>query len=209
MDTYEFLVLPFVEIEIRLGTIMKNKFDSSVDKKYFEKIKEMLESGVWKCIVNKNTVEYIQSNDKNKSKLITDITDDSNKSELIHKENVFTEDFQLNDSPFDVRYSINQEFKLNSQINLFSKNNSVVRNKSRKSFIHSDFRYDLTIVNETIGGVSRAKYEIEIELLVNSDTLNWSKKYTNEFLECKIYDIVNMVEPIPRDKFKINLIKMK
>ena len=38
MERYPFLVLPFAEIEIRLGTLMKNRFDSSVDRKYFEKI---------------------------------------------------------------------------------------------------------------------------------------------------------------------------
>ena len=46
MESY--LVLPFVEIEIRLGTLKKNKFDSSVDKSYFEKIREKLETNLWK-----------------------------------------------------------------------------------------------------------------------------------------------------------------
>ena len=41
MSFYEFMVLPFVEIEIRLGTLGKT-FDSSIDRKYFEKIKERL-----------------------------------------------------------------------------------------------------------------------------------------------------------------------
>ena len=53
---YEYMVLPFVEIEIRLGTIGKT-FDSSVDKKYFEKIKEFLETGDWVKICDKNTIE--------------------------------------------------------------------------------------------------------------------------------------------------------
>ena len=38
----EYLLLPFVEIEIRLGTLSKS-FDSSVDKKYFNQIKKDLE----------------------------------------------------------------------------------------------------------------------------------------------------------------------
>ena len=215
MSFYDFLVLPFVEIEIRLGTILKNKFDPSIDKKYFEKIKESLELSTWKNIVNINTVEYINNEQSQNSarniniKLITDITGKENKSKLMMKENISTEDFQLSSSPFDIRYSINQEFKIDSQINSFSKNNSVIRNKTRKSFIQENFRYDLTIVNENIDGVTKSKYEIEIELLVNETTLNWDKLYVNEFLECKIYDLVNIVEPIQRDKFKINLIKIK
>ena len=57
MSFYEFMVLPFVEIEIRLGTLGKT-FDSSIDRKYFEKIKERLETGEWESIINKNTIEY-------------------------------------------------------------------------------------------------------------------------------------------------------
>jgi hypothetical protein len=38
MDLSEYLVLPFVEIEIRFGTLMLNKFDASVDKKYYQLI---------------------------------------------------------------------------------------------------------------------------------------------------------------------------
>ena len=37
----EYLLLPFVEIEIRLGTLSKT-FDNNVDKKYFNQIKENL-----------------------------------------------------------------------------------------------------------------------------------------------------------------------
>jgi hypothetical protein len=203
--SYPFLVLPFAEIEIRLGTLMKNKFDSSVDRKYFEKIKEFLESGTWENVINKNTVEYIQSDKNVNTKLITDTT--KNKSDVILKEKVTTEDFQLKSSPFDVRYSINQEFKLNSQINSFSKENAVIRNKTRKSFLSDDFQYDLTIVNENIDGVTKTKYEIEIELLINKNTLTWNSSYVNDFLECKIYDLVNIVEPMNREKFKIELIK--
>ena len=207
---YEFLVLPFVEIEIRLGTILKDRFDSSIDKKYFEKIKESLELNKWKLISNINTIEYIKSGKENKSnlKLITDITNES-KSQLIMKENVYTEDFQMKSSPFDVRYSINQELNMNSQLGTFSKNDSVIRNKSRKSFIQDDFKYDLTIVNENIEGVTRTKYEIEIELLVNENTLTWAPCYVNDFLECKIYDLINIVEPIKRETFKINFVKIK
>jgi hypothetical protein len=203
--SYPFLVLPFAEIEIRLGTLMKNKFDSSVDRKYFEKIKEFLETGTWESVINKNTVEYIQSDKNVNTKLITDTT--KNKSEVMLKEKVHTEDFQLKSSPFDIRYSINQEFRLNSQMSTFSKENAVIRNKTRKSFLSDNFQYDLTTVNENIDGVTKTKYEIEIELLINKNTLTWTSGYVNDFLECKIYDLVNIVEPMAREKFKIQLIK--
>jgi hypothetical protein len=207
MDVYEYMVLPFVELEIRLGTILRERFDSSVDKKYFEKIRDSLEQSNWQSIVNVNTIEYIKPHpDKKKAnlKLVTDITNES-RTQLFIKENVYNEDFQMNSSPFDVRYSVNQEFNLNSQIGTFNKEDCVVRNKTRKSFIQDHFKYDLTIVNENIDGVIKAKYEIEIELLVTDETLTWKPQYINDFLECKVYDLVNIVEPLSRDKIKLKL----
>ena len=206
-EPYDFIVLPFVEIEIRLGTITKNNFDSSIDRKYFEKIKENLETGDWKNITNKNTVEYIKSVNNGNLKLITDVTENEKetKSELILKEKVKNEDFQINSSPFDVRYSISQEFKMNSQIDSFSKTDTLIRTKSRKSFISDTFRYDLTIVNQNNQGINKIKYEIEIELLVTKETLTWKSCYVSDFLECKIYDLINIVEPIPRDTFKLKI----
>jgi len=112
----------------------------------------------------------------------------------------------LSFSPFDVRYSINQEFRLNSQT--FVKNESLfIRNKVRKSFVADNFKYDLTIVNENNEGIVKTKYEIEIELIVNEDTLSWAPGYLNDFLECKVYDLVNIVEEVDRKTFKINFIK--
>ncbi len=199
-------MLPFVEIELRLGTILKNRFDASIDKKYFEKIKESLEASKWNQIVNKNTVEYIETQEKGSViKYVADITGSETRS-VILKENVSTEDFALSFSPFDVRYSINQEFRLNSQT--FVKNeSSFVRNKVRKSFIADDFKYDLTLVNENNDGIIKTKYEIEIELNVNENTMSWTPGYVNDFLECKVYDLVNIVEPLDRKTFKINFIK--
>jgi len=191
----EYLLLPFVEIEIRFGTLSKN-FDSSVDKKYFNAIMDSLLTckSQFKIIEEKNTTETVNKN----LKLIND-------KKMIMKENVQTKTFSLPFSPFDIKFSINQEFLLNSYINSFDKNNSLVRKKQRTSFINDDFRYDLTIVNETLNNVKKQKFEIEFELLVNKNTLTWSNDYINEFIECKIYDLVKIVEPIEREKFKLNL----
>ena len=191
MNTY--LLLPFVEIEIRLGTMSKN-FDSCIDRKYFYQICGTLEQGNWNLIENKNTSEYINQN----LKLI-------NSESIILKENVLTKTLQLKNSPFDIRFSVNQEFSLDSYVNSFSKENAVIRNKSRKSFISDHFRYDLTVVSEIINGITREKHEIEIELLVTPETLVWTSEYINDFLECKIYDLINIVEPIEREKFKIDI----
>jgi hypothetical protein len=190
----EFTVLPFVEIEIRLGTQNKNHFDSSVDKRYFEKINTVLNSGEWKNIDYSDTTEYI----KDSIKLISS-------GKVILKENVLTKTHTLPDLPFDVRFSVNQEFKMDSLLTNISKNDSVIRKKDRTSYISDNFKYDLTIVNETKNGINNVKHEIEIELLITPETLEWTSGYINDFLECKIYDLVNIVEPIDRESFKIKL----
>ena len=193
-----YLTLPFVEIEVRLGTQTQSKFDSCVDKKYFNEILESLNKGTWNSIILTDTVEYV----KDQLKLIVN----GAKEILRSKENVLTKTIQLDFSPFDIRFSINQEFNLNSGIKTFSKINCVTRNKKRTSFISDDYRYDLTVVKETINKIVKEKYEIEIEIIVNEKTLDWDNKYINDFIECKIYDLINIVEPLDREKFKIKLI---
>jgi hypothetical protein len=192
-----FLLLPLVEIEIRLGTLGKH-FDSNIDKKYFLEIKQNLENAtnVFKTVEKTNTVEYINNNLKL-------ITCSGKEQKLIMKENVFTKTIQMSNSPFDVRLSINQEFSLKSYIPSFQKENANTRKKERTSFIDTNYRYDLTHVIETINGITKEKYEIEIEILVTKETLSWKSKYINDFIECKIYDLINVVEPIERESFKI------
>jgi len=117
----DYLILPFVEFEIRLGTLGKHNFDSSVDKRHFEKIKSVLESGSWVSVVTKDTTEFVKEN----YKLI-------DKNHIL-KENIIKKDFQINVSPFDVRFSVNQEFSLKSYP--FTKDDYITRIKKRKSFI--------------------------------------------------------------------------
>jgi hypothetical protein len=193
---FPFLLLPFVEIEVRLGTYNGKKFDSNVDKRYFEKIKESLDNFSWKSIDSIISVDFIKENIK-----LTN--ENSDNQTIILKENVLNKNKSIKTSPFDVRLSINQEFLLNKFP--FCKKDSVIRSKNRTSYISDTFRYDLTIVNEKKNNINTVKYEIEIELLVNKETLTWSTEYVYDFLECKIYDLVNIVEPIEREKFKIEL----
>jgi hypothetical protein len=207
--SYEYLTLPFVEVEVRLGTFVKNEsnngyFDNNIDKIYFQQINTSLVlNGVWKSIEETNTVEYyMNSEKKDKIRLI----ENKNKTSVSMKENLISNTIQSKSSPFDVRFSVNQEFSLNSYIKSFDKKNCLVRNKSRRSYISDNFKYDLTYVIQTDNNIEKEKYEIEIELIPNSETLMWDKKYVNDFLECKVYDLIKIVEQIDRDSFKLNLI---
>ena len=190
------MTIPEVEIEVRLGSINKFKtgnqsFDSSVDKSYFEKILGNLESYKnWKNIYLTNTIEYIEKIEKNKN--LKTIYYDNNDSVNIIKENHYKKDFTLPNIPFDIRFTVNQELKTKQQVN---QNNPTVniRQKQRKSFVESCFIYDLTHVIETINNVSKEKYEIEIEVVINEETLEWSNEYLNDFLICKVQDLVNLL----------------
>ena len=194
----EFLVLPFVEVEVRLGTQNGHKFDASVDKVYFEKIKSQLLLGEWKEIKTTESIEYIKENVK--------LIQCGKNTKVILKENVLTKTFSLKNSPFDVRFSINQEFKLDSYLTSINKTDSVIRNKNRTTFLSDTFQYDLTVVNEKINNINVLKYEIEIEILANETTMQWSNNYIIDFIECKIYDLVNIVEPLERDTFNIKVL---
>jgi hypothetical protein len=212
METYPYLLLPFVEIEVRLGTLTKKQnggtfFDTSIDKKYFQEILSVLESGIWNSVENTKSIEYYSKPDSQNSKNKTRLIESTNGNKIVMKENININTIILNNSPFDIRYSINQEFSLNSYSDRFSKKDCTIRNKTRKSFISDNFRYDLTYVIETINNIEREKYEIELELLQNKNTLTWSTKYINDFMECKVYDLVNIVEKIDRESFNINFIK--
>ena len=195
MASSPFVLLPFVEIEVRLGTQTDKKFDSSVDKRYFEKIQTQLSTGEWKSVEFCDTVEYIKDSIK--------VISPSNK--VIMKENVLNRTYVLKNSPFDVRFSVNQEFKLDSFLTNTTKSDSFIRTKKRTSYVSDTFRYDLTTVNENKNNINVLKYEIEIELLINETTLCWSDQYISDFLECKIYDLINIVEPLDRDTFKLKL----
>ena len=202
MEPYLFLFMPFIEIEVRLGTILSGKkFDSNVDKKYFDKILSNLECYQnWKEVVTTNTSEHMVNN-------LRYIVNDSKKTQgVLQKDNLLKRDISNVNSPFDIRISINQEFILKNQQEEIKKSisGSDVRIKSRKSFISDDFRYDLTVVTEIVNNIKKEKYEIEIEMIINKYTLTFNKQYLNDFLECKIYDLINIVEPIEREKIKFD-----
>jgi hypothetical protein len=183
--------MPFVEIEIRLGTLGKT-FDSSVSKEYFETILTELKGfKEWTSVSTSDSVEYIQENIKN-----------INGKKLVLKEKIMNKTVQMPTSPFDVRLSISQEFCLDSCIDTFSKVDCITRTKHRTSFIDKGYKYELTHVVEKKNNINKDKYEIEIELII-ADILDWSLKYMNEFLECKVYDLVNLVEPIDRKEFTL------
>jgi len=199
---HEYLTLPFVEVEVRFGTFNNNKFDSGVDINYFKKINSALENGTWNSVDKIFTKEYYKDTDK--LRLIEYVNSEKEKI-LIMKENVINNTIQLNKYPFDIRVSVNQEFILNSYIESLRDPSETVllREKCRHSYVSDNFKYDLTYVVQTCNNVKKEKHEIELEILQNDETITWDSSYLNNFIECKIYDIINIIEPTERKSFEI------
>ena len=222
MNLNEYIVIPFVEIEIRLGTLNNNCFDSSVDKLYFRTINSALEKEKWVKVEKIFTVEHynntINTSEKKENTRFIEycnkVDDDfvkTGNSTVSIKENIISNTIQLKNSPFDVRFSINQEFSINSYKDSFCKNlgditTITTRNKARHSYISENFKYDLTYVIQTSNNINKEKYEIEIELLQNDETISWDNEYISTFMECKLYDLINIIEPTERDSIKIDFL---
>ena len=180
------IIIPEVEIELRIGSINNNKFDSSIDSQYFNKIVNALEVwNKWESVETIHTSEYIQ----NKLRLIVN---EKNERKKILKINILNKNYSIKGSPFDIRISINQELRTSAEID--NTQDYIIRNKSRKSFISDTFKYDCTMAESIINNVKKQLYEIEVELIVNETTLQWSNQYINDFLICKFNDLVNIVE---------------
>ena len=182
-----FLTIPEVEIEVRLGSFNNKKFDSSIDKDYFNKLILLLDSySVWNSVIVLNTVEYILDSNR------TIVTENNKKTNII-KKNILKRDIILNNFPFDIRFAINQELRSKTEVTP-DPLNGLIRQKSRKSYYSSNFKYELTYVIETRNNIPKEKYEVEIELIINEETLEWNAQYLNDFLVCKIQDIFDLLE---------------
>jgi hypothetical protein len=187
--------LPFVEIEVRLGCMDKH-FDPAIDYNHVKTIVESLNFyDKWKRIDYINSSEYIFSSEN--MKLIESTTNGKEVNiKLMFKENRDKQTIVLKDSPFDIRFVVNQEFTMNHLLHKFKKENAnIIRHKQRKSYIADNFKYDITNVTEVTNNTPITKYEIEIELLVNKQTINWTDDYIQSYLTCKINDLINLVEP--------------
>ena len=107
-----YISLPFVEIEVRLGTIVTNEnntyFDNNLDKLHFQQINTALMlQGVWQSIEELSTVEYYYSgNSGGKKSESIRLIENKNNNSVSMKENIISNTIQLKNSPFDIRFSI-------------------------------------------------------------------------------------------------------
>jgi hypothetical protein len=176
-----------IEIEIRIGRYEDNKFTSGLNsEEFYKKIYNCLKTyKKWINVEYSKSKEYINNNYKKVNKVIT------KKTKLeIH-------DFNFIGTPYDFRICVSKEEAVNNS----NFKSDFIRNKSRYSFVYKECKFDLTKVEEEYDDEVLENEEFEIELInLNSQT---SDKYRAHSALLKIFDIINICEPIDISKVKL------
>lgn len=145
----------YIEYEIRIGHIFPNYFSTELNKKHYDLIKKSLDtmpSDIHTKNSKKYTVEY--DSDSRRKTTAIDMEDDEGKNTIIKKTMIQNLDFSIENSPFDVRFSVSKE----QPVKLFNEKEITKKFvKERTSYIYKSWIYDLTITDDN-------KFSIEIEI---------------------------------------------
>lgn len=187
---------PKIEIELRLGRIDDTKFTTGINSNdFFYKIIRILDTGknCWNKVEEINSVELISDNIKQISKndIIT----------YQYKKNIKNYNFYYENTPCDIRLSINSEEELDlkkiKKKNILFDDNCVKRVKNRKKYYYKEFVLDITKVIQTINTLDKIYYEIELEIIDLKSSS--SDIYIAHSAFLLLRDIINMIEKIPSD----------
>ncbi len=135
----------YIEYEVRLGRV-GDAFDSTIGKRHYQLIVDQLnelvsENGQKIEAVNS---EYIVEYDINNRRKIDDI--------VIEKTRLGYVDFEIKNSPVDIRISVSKE----QPVKKFGSPISTLK-KKRTSWTYKNWKYDLTVTDDS-------KYSVEIEM---------------------------------------------
>jgi len=186
-----------VEIELRIGQIIENKFKSGLgSEEFYNKIKELLESNKnWDRIVRTKTDEL----NNNGIRKITHFNGKKvPKQSCIQKTRIKTINLKYTNCPYDIRISVAREVDSEEKIKT-----GTLRKKERDSYYYNNFRFDLTKVIQTENTVVSTNYEFEIEFLNLKNDV--SDIYRAHSALLKMRDIINNCEKIEDAKLEIDL----
>lgn len=171
----------YIEIELRIGKINHNIFDTNVGKNVFEQVLGGLRSfKAWEKVLEiEDEVYYWNSG----------VRCVYNGDCVYQRKNKIVNKNLKLDRPFDVRLGIAQEFP--ADVPSDDANKSVTR--KRWSFFRKNVRIDLTKVSgppEDKDSESDTSYQIELEIL--------SAKTDQEIFSAlhKVYDVLNLVSTV-------------
>ena len=184
-----------VEIELRIGRIEGDKFNSGLkSESFFNKIKERLDSNPnWHNVLNIKTSEL---NNQGVRK-ITHFNDKKiAKSSSIKKSRLKNINLRYNNTPYDIRIGVSKE--IDSDIKIRT---GTTRIKDRVSYFHKDYRLDLTKVEQTENTVTSMNYEFEVEFLnLDNEVGDLYRAHSGLLI---MRDIINMCEPITDSKLEL------
>ena len=190
-----------IEIEIRLGYIQENYFDTNITNEYYKKINNTLNSfDDWSYNDNKTTTDYYDGN------LRLSIDNEGNRSAM-KKVRLVDIDIVYDSGPFDIRISVSQETPIDPN-DVNNNNLKTSRNKKRITRIYDKWKFDLSEVMTENNNLKKKSYEFEIEIDNPFDTL---KKYNNDSIYVahstllKLRQVINMCEE-PED---VDIISME
>jgi hypothetical protein len=153
-----------IEIELRLGQIQFNGFNSGLGSKtFYDKIKSILDSSkCWSKIETNNFEELCNNGIRrtisiNGKKVI--------KHNYIKKEKIETKDLEYSGTPYDIRICVSKETPIIDKNVKIKTGTGIIRKKNRTSYYYKDYVLDLTIVEQIENNVSEIKYELEVEFL--------------------------------------------
>ena len=194
-----------IEIEIRLGYIEDNYFDTNITNEYYKKINNTLNSFEgWSYNDNKTTTDYYYDGN-----LRLSIDTEGNRSAM-KKVRLVDIDIAYDSAPFDIRISVSQETPIDPN-DINNNNLKTSRNKKRITRIHDKWKFDLSEVTTEHNTLKKKGYEFEIEIDNLSDTLN---KYNNDSMYVahstllKLRQVINMCEE-PEEIFSMEIISEK
>tara|TARA_B100001123_G_C15267691_1_gene1009069 strand:- start:1116 stop:1814 length:699 start_codon:yes stop_codon:yes gene_type:complete len=191
----------FTEEEITKGNV-KKFFDTNVGEQFFNTILKTLQtSKIWNKTRETNLVDYYSSG------LRMTVTRQGEQI-CIKKKRLEVLDFRYEDTPFDIRFSVSTEDP--QPVDTFQKphkgeNYETIREKLKYQFFYKQWSFDLSIVSFEDNGISRKRWEVELEL-VDKDFKDY--KYLSQSILLKIKDMVNMCEKINPDAY-LDIMQMK
>jgi len=149
-----------VEIEMRLGKMNGNIFDTNVGEEIFSKVLRALKKyQQWESVNESESTVYYKGSTR------MSIDEDTEESICVTKEKVHVVDYNIIGKPLDVRFAVSIEKPTSHTDDEVMDH---VRHKKRTSFLRKNLRIDMTVVTgdpDDLDDESESTYEIELEIV--------------------------------------------
>lgn len=172
-----------IEFEMRLGKINTGTFDTDIGEEKFNKILRGLEKyAKWEEVKETTTSVYY------KDSIRTSIDEETDEATTVMKKSISKNNFNLEDLPFDVRFSVAKEIPVD-----YNDEMDQIRSKKRKSFIRKNLSIDMTVVSgdpNDLDCEDESRYEVELEIIDPTKVKNRDELYNIIY---KVFDVLKII----------------